>query len=101
LRYQFENTGISWTDTVSKPADKNLENNLYHLSVGRFKAKDIKELKSFLIFLGSKIVFLIDWNRARKSLRNFMRNADCVKVLHWAAEKEYGHRAYMILGGNN
>lgn len=95
----FEGKGISWADTVSKPAGEKFGDKLYHLSVGRFRAKDRKELKSFLTFLGSKIVFLIDWNRARKSLRNFMRNADCIKVLHWAAEKEYGHRAFLILGG--
>lgn len=95
----FEGKGISWEDTVSRPVGEKFEDNLYHLSVGRFRAKDREELKSFLTFLGSKIVFLIDWNRARKSLRNFMRNVDCIKVLHWAAEKEYGHRAFLILGG--
>lgn len=95
----FEGKGISWADTVSRPAGEKFEDKIYHLSVGIFRAKDREELKSFLTFLGSKIVFLIDWNRARKSLRNFMRNADCIKVLHWAAEKEYGHRAFLILGG--
>ncbi len=95
----FEGKGIFWADTVSRPAGEKFEDELYHLSVGLFRAKDREELKSFLTFLGSKIVFLIDWNRARKSLRNFMRNADCIKVLRWAAEKEYGHRAFLILGG--
>ena len=95
----FEGTGIFWEDTVSRTAREKFEDKLYHLSVGRFRAKDREGLKNFLAFLGSKIVFLIDWNRARKSLRNFMRNADCVKVLHWAAENECGHRAFLILGG--
>jgi uncharacterized protein Yka (UPF0111/DUF47 family) len=95
----FEGTGISWEDTVSRPAGEKFEDKLYHLSVGRFRAKDREELKGFLTLLGSKIVFLIDWNRARKSLRNFMRNADCIKVLRWAAENECGHRAFLILGG--
>jgi len=95
----FEVNGISWADTVSRLAGERFEDRLYHLSIGRFRAKDREELKSFLTFLGSKIVFLIDWNRARKSLRNFMRNADCIKVLQWTAEKECGHRAFLILGG--
>ncbi len=95
----FEGTGISWEDTVSRDAGEKFEDKLYHLSVGCFRAKDREELKSLLVFLGSRIVFLIDWNRARKSLRNFMRNADCIKVLRWAAENEYGHRPFLILGG--
>lgn len=95
----FEGTGISWEDTVSRTAGEKFEDELYHLSVGRLEAKDREGLKNFLAFLGSRIVFLIDWNRARKSLRNFMRNADCVKVLLWAAENECGHRAFLILGG--
>lgn len=94
----FEETGMSWEDTISRAAGE-FENGLYHLAVGRFRAKDRENLKDFLVLLGSRIVFLIDWNRARKSLRNFMRNADCVKVLRWAAENECGHRAFLILGG--
>jgi hypothetical protein len=95
----FEETGISWEDTVSRAAVEKFEDRLYNLSIGRFRAKGKEDLKDFLALLGSRIVFLIDWNRARKSLRNFMRNADCVKVLRWAAENEYGHRAFLILGG--
>ncbi|HWQ44591.1 MAG TPA: hypothetical protein VN373_02865 [Methanosarcina barkeri] len=95
----FEGKGTLWEDTVSRAAGKGFEDKLYHFSVGRFRAKNREELKSFLTLLGSRIVFLIDWNRARKSLRNFMRNVDCIKVLHWAAENECGHRAFLILGG--
>ena len=97
----FERTGMSWEDTVSRVAAKKFEDNIYHFSVGRFRAKDKKELKDFLTFLGSRIVFLIDWNRARKSLRKFIQNVDCIKVLRWAAENEYGHRAFLILGGEH
>lgn len=95
----FGGTGTSWEDTVSRDSGDKFEDMLYHLTVGRFQAKDREDLKNFLELLGSRIVFLIDWNRARKSLRNFMRNADCVKVLRWAAENECGHRAFLIIGG--
>jgi hypothetical protein len=97
----FEGTGISWEDTVSRVAGKKFEDDLYHLSVGRFRAKDREELKNFLAILGSRIVFLIDWNRARKSLQNFVPNVDCIKILRWAAENECGHRAFLILGGEH
>lgn len=98
FRSLFEGTGMVWEDTLSKSADS-FEENVYHLSVGRFRGKNREELEAFLTHLGAKIVFLIDWNRARKRLRNFMRNADCVKVLRRAAEDEYGHRGFLVLGG--
>jgi uncharacterized protein Yka (UPF0111/DUF47 family) len=44
-------------------------------------------------------VFLIDWNRARKQLRGFLRGPDRVALLHWAAEAEVGHRGFLELGG--
>jgi hypothetical protein len=62
--------GISWEDTVSRVAAKKFEDNIYHLSMGRFRARDKKETKDFLTFLGSMIVFLIDWNRATKAYEN-------------------------------
>jgi len=45
-------------------------------------------------------VFLIDWNRARKELRVFMRNPEAVALLKWAATEEVGHRAFLLLGGS-
>jgi hypothetical protein len=42
---------------------------------------------------------LIDWNRARKRLRNFLLNKDSISLLKWAADKEYGHMAFLLLGG--
>ena len=34
-----------------------------------------------LEFLGSRLVFLIDWNRARKQLRGFLRGPDRLALL--------------------
>ncbi len=98
FRSLFEGTGTVWEDTLSKSSDS-FEENVYHLSVGKFRGKNGEELEAFLTHLGAKLVFLIDWNRARKRLRNFMRNADCSRVLHWAAENECGHRGFLVLGG--
>jgi len=36
---------------------------------GRFAAETRRELDAFLTFLGSRIVFLIDWNKGRKALQ--------------------------------
>jgi hypothetical protein len=73
---------------------------MYHLSVATYRGKDEQDLERFLRHLGSRIVFLIDWNRARKRLRNFVLNNDAIDILHWAAEEEIGHVAFLELGGD-
>ena len=50
-------------------------------------------------FLGSRLVFLIDWNRARKQLRAFLRGRRRLALLRWAADQEVGHRGFLELGG--
>jgi uncharacterized protein Yka (UPF0111/DUF47 family) len=44
-------------------------------------------------------VFLIDWNRARKRLREFLPKDEVVRLLKWAADRDYGHRGFLQLGG--
>jgi hypothetical protein len=95
----FETQGMMWEDTLSKKAGDQFESRIYHLSVGRYNAKNLEDLERFLTFLGSRLVFLIDWNRARKRLRTFLQNRDASAVLRWAAENDYGHMAFLILGG--
>jgi len=95
----FDGWNVQWKDTISKSADIRFEQDVYHLSVGTFSAQDSGELKSFLDHLGSRIVYMIDWNRARKRLRNFVRNRDAIGILSWAAENDIGHRAWLQLGG--
>ncbi len=64
----FERWNVDWEDTRSRRDDA-LEDGVYHLSVGTFTAADERELQEYLAFLGSRLVFLIDWNKARKRLR--------------------------------
>lgn len=71
----------------------------FYLATGRFAAKDAKSCRAYLEFLGSRLVFLIDWNRARKQLRGFLRGSDRLALLQSAAETEIGHRAFLELGG--
>jgi hypothetical protein len=52
-----------------------------------------------LRFVGSRLVFLIDWNRARKRLRKLAPKRVCLEVLRWAAERNCGHRGLLQLGG--
>jgi len=95
----FESQGMVWEDTLSKKAGDLFEAKIYHLSVGRYQAGTREDLEGFLTFLGSRLVFLIDWNRARKRLRTFLQNRDASTVLRWAADNEYGHMAFLLLGG--
>jgi uncharacterized protein Yka (UPF0111/DUF47 family) len=95
----FEKYTIKWEDTLSKRGGERFSSGLYHLSVGRYTAKDISELRSFLDYLGSRLVFLIDWNRARKRFRNFLRKKDCIAALKWAADNNVGHMGFLKLGG--
>jgi uncharacterized protein Yka (UPF0111/DUF47 family) len=58
-----------------------------------------EEIEDVLALLGSRLVFLIDWNRARKRLSRFMSKADAVAALRWAADRGIGHRAFLEAGG--
>ena len=53
-----------------------------------------------LTAIGAALVFLIDWNKARKLLRNWVAKKDAVRILDWAARHRLGHRAFLELGGN-
>ena len=66
---------------------------------GRYVAADGGAVERFLEFLGSRIVFLIDWNKARKALQTFVGKNAAIDLLTWAAEQDFGHRAFLDLGG--
>ena len=44
-------------------------------------------------------MFLIDWNKARKILREWVSKSDAIRVLAWGAFHRVGHRAFLELGG--
>ncbi|MGO9762787.1 MAG: PEP/pyruvate-binding domain-containing protein [Solirubrobacteraceae bacterium] len=90
---------LRWQDTRSRREGATGEG-VYHLAVGCFTAGDDAELVAFLELLGSRMVFLIDWNRARKRLRRLVGNRAAVELLDWAAEREFGHMAFLLAGGD-
>ena len=96
----FEGWHLRWQDTLSRRGTGRFEKSVYHLSVGIYSAENYSDLDTFLTHLGSRIVFLIDWNRARKQLRNFLLNKDSISVLRWAADNEIGHMGFLRLGGD-
>ena len=96
----FDGRGVEWDDTRSRK-DAALEDGVYHLSVGRHAAATAQAREAFLTFLGSRLVFLIDWNRARKRIRNFLPRAETLSVLKWAADHDLGHMAFLKAGGEH
>jgi uncharacterized protein Yka (UPF0111/DUF47 family) len=71
----------------------------FYLATGQVQAADDAACRANLEFLGSRLVFLIDWNRSRKQLRGFQRGPDRLALLTWAAKTETGHRGFLELGG--
>jgi uncharacterized protein Yka (UPF0111/DUF47 family) len=94
----FQRFAIEWSDTLAQQALRQQEK-LYYLSRGIYLADNQAGLEDFLRFLGSRLVFLIDWNRARKRLRRFAPKRVCLEVLRWAADNDHGHRGFLQLGG--
>jgi uncharacterized protein Yka (UPF0111/DUF47 family) len=99
LQKMLQSFSVRWTETRSMQKGSVGEAGEFHLITGRYEAKDDSDLRSYLEFLGSRLVFLIDWNRARRQLRSFLHSAQRIELLAWAAEKEIGHRGFLELGG--
>lgn len=94
----FEHWAVHWEDTLSR-TDRAMEDGVYHLCIGRFSANSEAGLSDYLAFLGSRLVFLIDWNRARKRLRQLLPKKDAINLLKWAADENLGHMAWLRAGG--
>jgi uncharacterized protein Yka (UPF0111/DUF47 family) len=94
----FDGQGAEWSPLAERQAT-GLEEDAFYLITGRFTSGDASAREKFLEFLGSRIVFLIDWNKARKALQIFVGKKPAVALLSWAAAQDYGHRAFIELGG--
>lgn len=89
---------VAW-ETTEERSSETLALGQYILATGRFVAHDKAGILRYLDHLGSRIVFLIDWNRARKRLRTFIGKERAIAVLKWAADNDFGHRALLEVGG--
>ncbi len=95
----FDGSGVAWS-TLGEKRQRNLaEGEVFYLLTGVFHAHDTRELDRFLELLGSRIVFLIDWNKARKALQLFTSKGAALDILTDAARRDEGHRAFLELGG--
>jgi hypothetical protein len=93
----FEGQGASWSSLAEQKAPE-FKDEIFYLVTGRYAA-DSQKLDRFLEFLGSRIVFLVDWNKARRALQTFVGKNTAIDLLAWAAKHNFGHRAFLALGG--
>jgi hypothetical protein len=94
----FAHWAVNWDDTRSR-TDRDMDDGVYHISTGTFTANNEAGLSDYLSFLGSRLVFLIDWNRARKRLRLLLPKKESLAVLKWAADEGIGHMGWLRAGG--
>jgi uncharacterized protein Yka (UPF0111/DUF47 family) len=94
----FSKLAVDWSGTDVRSSGTS-ETGSYLLSTGTYRASSQRDLEAYLEHLGSRIVFLIDWNHMRKRLRAFVDKKQAIEVLKWAADNDYGHRGLIELGG--
>jgi len=90
---------LSWGAEQTRVVAGLAQGEPFQMAIGQYQAPDEGGLLAYLEFLASRLVFLIDWNRARKQLRSFLRGEYRLGVLEWAAAQEVGHRGFLELGG--
>jgi uncharacterized protein Yka (UPF0111/DUF47 family) len=91
--------GARWSGLESRVSAELNESAAYSVATARFECRDQPGLDAALEGIGSRIVFLIDWNRARKRLQAFVEKDDAIAVLAEAAQLDVGHRAWLQAGG--
>jgi len=96
----FRNFPVQWSGLDRKSTKGLGDDGVFYLITGRRPADNGASRDAFLESLGASLVFLIDWNKARKVLRAWMPKGDAVRVLEWAAHNRVGHRGFLELGGS-
>ena len=91
--------GAQWSALESRTQAELNGGEAYSVSTAQFECTSDAALEQALEGIGSRIVFLIDWNRARKRLQAFVGKADAIAVLTEAARRDVGHRAWLQIGG--
>ncbi|HTV33420.1 MAG TPA: hypothetical protein VME69_10035 [Methylocella sp.] len=96
----FQSLAFQWSGLESQKAAGLSENGTFYLVTGRCRVDGETGRDLCLETIGAGLVFLIDWNKARKALRTLVQKADAVRLLAWSAQNRHGHRAFLELGGS-
>lgn len=95
---QFDGFAVRWSGIEGGHAEGV---GAFKLVTGHFTAPTAAERNAFLEAVGASLVFLIDWNKARKVLTGFVGRDDAIAILEWAARNRVGHRGFLELGGRD
>jgi uncharacterized protein Yka (UPF0111/DUF47 family) len=103
-RFEFFQTllepfGAKWAERQSMIDATLNEGHAYTFGTAQFDCADDAALEQALEGIGSRVVFLIDWNRARKRLLPFVGKSDAINVLREVAHLDAGHMAWLKAGG--
>lgn len=90
--------GAHWSDAQARQTAGLNAGDAYYVGTARFEAQDEAELALQLEGIGERIVFLIDWNRARKRLRVFVSKKNAIQILQAAAQRRAGHYFWLEAG---
>ncbi|UZE48791.1 hypothetical protein ONR75_29255 [Rhodopseudomonas sp. P2A-2r] len=96
----FDKFPATWSGLDRHAADGLGDDGTFYLVTGDYQADSADERDEFLAAVGAALVFLIDWNKARKLLRSWVAKNDAAELLGWAARHRIGHRAFLELGGD-
>lgn len=91
--------GATWSDVGERMNAELNQGNAYTVGTACFTCDSEATLLKTLEGMGASIVFLIDWNRARKRLLPFVGKEEAVAILTAAAREEVGHMAWLKSGG--
>ena len=97
----FDRFAVKWSGLDRQRAKGLAEGDTFYLITGRYQADADKSREAFLEAVGMSLVFLIDWNKARKRLRTLVDGQSATRLLDWAARHRIGHRAYLEYGGSD
>ncbi len=96
----FEKFKATWSGLDRHTAAGLGEEQAFYLVTGQYQAGNAADRDEFLAAIGAALVFMIDWNKARKLLRSWVAKDDATRILEWAARHRIGHRGFLELGGN-
>jgi uncharacterized protein Yka (UPF0111/DUF47 family) len=91
--------GAQWSALESRADVELNQGTSYCVGTAVFNCNDDRSLDTALEGIASRIVFLIDWNHARKRLHAFVDKDQAIAVLAEAARLDVGHRAWLQAGG--
>ena len=98
FRQMLEDLGFAWQVFDPRVSEGLNAGKPYLVGQARLEAQDSAQLQTGLDNVASRIVFVIDWNRARKRLQHFVNKPRAQQLLAQAARSDWGHMAWLQAG---